>query len=99
MGCCSNFNDKYQECEFLIDEFKLIILQSSSDKYTENEREALNKFKYEKEEKIRNFLEELEKKQKNKIQKRKIQKLKNDFSEILDEDEDEEDEKNSNNDI
>ena len=97
MGCCSNFNDKYQECEFLIDELKLIILQSSSNKYTENEREALNKFKYEKEEKIRNFLEELEKKQVDEIQKRKIQKLKNDFSEILDEYDDEENEKNSNN--
>ena len=93
MGCCSNFNDKYQECEFLIDELKLIILQSSSNKYTENEREALNKFKYEKEEKIRNYLEELEKKQTDEIQNRKMQKLKNDFSEILEEDEDE---KNSN---
>ena len=99
MGCCSNFNDKYQECEFLIDELKLIILQSTSNKYTENEKEALNKFKYEKEEKIRNYLEELEKKQTDEIQKRKIQKLKNDFSEILDEDDDEENEKNSNSDI
>ena len=60
MGC-SNFDDKYQECEFLIDEFKLIIVQSSSNQYTKNEKLALDKYKYEKEEKIRNFIDELEK--------------------------------------
>ena len=42
MGC-SNFDDRYQECEFLIDEFKLIIFQSSSNQYTENEKIALDK--------------------------------------------------------
>ena len=91
MGC-SNFDDKYQECEFLIDEFKLIIFQSSSNQYTENEKLALDKytinlfFKYEKEEKIRNFIDELEKNSTDEIQKRKILKLKNDFNDILDED-------------
>ena len=43
MGC-SNFDDRYQECEFLIDEFKLIIFQSSSNQYTENEKIALDKY-------------------------------------------------------
>ena len=85
MGC-SNFDDKYQECEFLIDEFKLIIVQSSSNQYTENEKLALDKYKYEKEEKIRNFIDELEKNSTDEIQKRKILKLKNDFNDILDED-------------
>ena len=85
MGC-SNFDDKYQECEFLIDEFKLIIFQSSSNQYTENEKLALDKYKYEKEEKIRNFIDELEKNSTDEIQKRKILKLKNDFNDILDED-------------
>ena len=89
MGCCSSFNDKYQECKFLMDELKLIILQSPSNKYTENEKEALKKFKYEKEEKIRNFINEIEKNSTDEIQKRKIQKLKDDFNEILDEDDDE----------
>ena len=85
MGC-SNFSDKYQECEFLIDEFKLIISQSHSTQFTKNERLALDKYKYEKEEKIRNFIDELEKNSTDEIQKRKILKLKNDFNDILDED-------------
>ena len=85
MGC-SNFSDKYQECEFLIDEFKLIISQSHSNQFTENERLALDKYKYEKEEKIRNFLDELEKSSTDELQKRKVSKLKDEFNDILDED-------------
>ncbi len=87
MGC-SNFDDRYQECEFLIDEFKLIIFQSSSNQYTENEKIALDKYKYEKEEKIRIFLDQLEKSSTDEFQKRRILKLKNDFNDILDEDDD-----------
>ena len=41
MGC-SNFIDKYHECQLLIDEFKLIIIQSSSNNYTDKEKEALD---------------------------------------------------------
>ena len=85
MGC-SNFDDRYQECEFLIDEFKLIIFQSSSKQYTKNEKIALDKYKYEKEEKIRIFIDELEKNSTDEFQKRRILKLKNDFNDILDED-------------
>ena len=85
MGC-SNFDDRYQECEFLIDEFKLIIFQSSTNQYTENEKLALDKYKYEKEEKIRIFIDELEKNSTDEFQKRRILKLKNDFNDILDED-------------
>ena len=87
MGC-SNFDDRYQECEFLIDEFKLIIFQSSTNQYTENEKLALDKYKYEKEEKIRIFIDELEKNSTDEFQKRRILKLKNDFNDILDEDDD-----------
>ena len=87
MGC-SNFDDRYQECEFLIDEFKLIIFQSSSNQYTENEKIALDKYKFEKEEKIRIFIDELEKSSTDEFQKRRILKLKNDFNDILDEDDD-----------
>ena len=87
MGC-SNFDDRYQECEFLIDEFKLIIYQGSSNQYTKNEKLALDKYKYEKEEIIRNFIDELEKSSTDELQKRKILKLKNDFNDILDEDDD-----------
>ena len=87
MGC-SNFDDRYQECEFLIDEFKLIIFQSSSNQYTENEKIALDKYKFEKEEKIRIFIEQLEKSSTDEFQKRRILKLKNDFNDILDEDDD-----------
>ena len=87
MGC-SNFDDRYQECEFLIDEFKLIIFQSSTNQYTENEKLALDKYKYEKEEKIRIFIDELEKSSTDEFQKRRILKLKNDFNDILDEDDD-----------
>ena len=85
MGC-SNFDDRYQECEFLIDEFKLIIYQGSSNQYTKNEKLALDKYKYEKEEIIRNFIDELEKSSTDELHKRKILKLKNDFNDILDED-------------
>ena len=85
MGC-SNFDDRYQECEFLIDEFKLIIFQSSTNQYTENEKLALDKYKYEKEEKIRIFIDELEKSSTDEFQKRRTLKLKNDFNDILDED-------------
>ena len=87
MGC-SNFDDRYQECEFLIDEFKLIIFQSSTNQYTKNEKMALDKYKYEKEEKIRIFIDELEKSSTDEYQKRRILKLKNDFNDILDEDDD-----------
>ena len=87
MGC-SSFDDRYQECEFLIDEFKLIIFQSSSNQYTENEKIAIDKYKYEKEEKIRIFIDELEKNSTDEFQKRRILKLKNDFNDILDEDDD-----------
>ena len=87
MGC-SNFDDRYQECEFLIDEFKLIIFQSSSNQYTEKEKIALDKYKYEKEEKIRIFIDELEKNSTDEFQKRRVLKLKNDFNDILDEDDD-----------
>ena len=85
MGC-SNFHDRYQECESLIDEFKLIISQSSSNQYTEKERLALDKYKYEKEEKIRDSIDELEKNSTDEYQKRKVSKLKDDFNDILDED-------------
>ena len=87
MGC-SNFDDRYQEREFLIDEFKLIIFQSSSNQYTENEKIALDKYKFEKEEKIRIFIDQLEKSSTDEFQKRRILKLKNDFNDILDEDDD-----------
>ena len=87
MGC-SNFDDRYQECEFLIDEFKLIIFQSSSNQYTENEKIALDKYKFEKEEKIRILIDQLEKSSTDEFQKRRILKLKNDFNDILDEDDD-----------
>ena len=87
MGCCSNFDDKYLECEFLIDELKLIILQKSSYNYTENDRKALDKFKSEKEEAIRTLIDKLEKNLTDEIQKRKILKLKNSFNKILNEDE------------
>ena len=85
---CSNFYDRYKECEFLIDEFKLIIFQSSSNQYTENEKIALDKYKFEKEEKIRIFIDQLEKSSTDEFQKRRILKLKNDFNDILDEDDD-----------
>ena len=83
MGC-SSFNDKYQECEFLIEELKLIILHSSSNNYTENEQKAITKFKFEKKDKILVFIDELEKTITDEIQKRKVIKLKNDFNEIID---------------
>ena len=85
MGC-SSFNDKYQECGFLIEELKLIITKSFSGNYTEKEIKALNEFKYEKEDTIRNFLEDLEKESKDEIQKRKIKRLKDEFYDVLDED-------------
>ena len=85
MGC-SSFKDKYQECDFLIEEFKLIINHTNSGKYNENELKALNKFKYEKENKIREFIDELEKESKDEIEKRKIQQLKEEFYDALDED-------------
>ena len=86
MGCCSSFNDKYQECEFLIEELKLIIYQSSSNNYNENEQKAIAKFKFEKKDKILVFIDELEKTITDEIQKRKVIKLKNDFNEIIDDD-------------
>ena len=85
MGC-SSFNDKYQECGFLIEELKLIITKSFSGNYTEKEIKALNEFKYEKEDNIRHFLEDLEKESKDEIQKRKIKRLKDEFYDVLDED-------------
>ena len=61
MGCCSNFNDKYIECQFLIEELKLIIIQLSLNNYTENELKILKKIEKEKENKITIFINELEK--------------------------------------
>ena len=87
MGCCSTFNDKFQECEFLIEEYKFIIFQTSSNNYTENEQKALDKFIIEKKDKIKIYLDELEMNIIDEIQKRKILKLKNDFNEILYEEE------------
>ena len=86
MGCCSNFNDKFQQCSFIIEELKLIITQILSGKYTENEIKALNQYKYEKEDKIRVFIEELEKTNTDEIEKRKVKKLKEIFYEVLDSD-------------
>ena len=83
MGC-SSFNDKYQECEFLIEELKLIILHSSSHNYTENEQKEISKYKFEKKDKILIFIDELEKTTTDEFQKRKVIKLKNDFNEIID---------------
>ena len=95
MGCCSTFNDKLQECEFLIEEFKLIMLQTSSNNYKENEQKALEKFKIEKKDKIKIFIDELEKNIIDEIQKRKILKLRKDFNEVIYEEEN----SNSNNSI
>ena len=97
MGCWSSFNDKYQECEFLIEELKLIITQSFSGKFTENELKGLNEFKNEKEDKIRVFIEELEKTSTDEIQKRKVTKLKEIFYDVLDDDENSEPIPNNNN--
>ena len=83
MGC-SSFNDKYQECEFLIEELKLIILHISSNNYTENEQKEISKYKIEKKDKILIFIDELEKTTTDEFQKRKVIKLKNDFNEIID---------------
>ena len=83
MGCCSNFNDKYIECGFLIEELKLIIMQLSLNNYTENELKILKKFEKEKENKITIFINELEKNSIDEIQKRKIIKLRKDFNEII----------------
>ena len=66
----------------------MIIFQSSSNQYTEKEKIALDKYKYEKEEKIRIFIDELEKNSTDEFQKRRVLKLKNDFNDILDEDDD-----------
>ena len=85
MGCCSNFNDKYLECEFLIEEYKLIVIQLSINNYTENELKAIQIFNNEKEHKITAFINELEKNSIDELQKRKIIKLKNDFNEIINE--------------
>ena len=85
MGCCSNFNDKYLECEFLIEEYKLIVIQLSINNYTEKELKAIQIFKNEKEHKITAFINELEKNSIDELQKRKIIKLKNDFNEIINE--------------
>ena len=84
MGC-SSFNDKYQECRFLIEELKLIIIKTFSGNYTEKEITALNQFKYEKEDEIRDFIDKLEKESVDEIQKRKIKRLKDEFYDILDE--------------
>ena len=84
MGC-SSFNDKYQECGFLIEELKLIIIKTFSGNYTENEIIALNQFKYEKEDEIREFIDKLEKEAIDEIQKRKIKRLKDELYDILDE--------------
>lgn len=86
MGCCSNFNDKYQECKLLIEELKLIIFQSFTGKYTENEIKTLNKYKYEKEDKIRDILDKLQKESTDEIEKRKIEKLKEEFYDVIDDD-------------
>ena len=87
MGCCSSFEDQFQECGFLIEEFKLIVTKLSSKQYTENEIKALNTFKCEKEEQIREIIEEFEKSLTDEIQRRKIAKLKEEFYDVLDEDE------------
>ena len=84
MGC-SNFNDKYEECRFLIEELKIIIIKSFSGDYTENEIIVLNKFKNEKESELRDFIDKLEKESIDEIQKRKIKKLKDELYDILDE--------------
>ena len=89
MGCCSSYNDKFQNCEILIEEMKLFISQSLSGKFTEEELKTINKYKYEKEDKIRENLEDLEKTAIDEIQKRKVEKLKEEFYEVLDEDENE----------
>ena len=94
MGC-STFEDKYQECEFLIEELKFIIEQSSTNNYTENEQKAIEKFKFEKKDKIIVFIDELEKSSNDEIQKRKILKLINEFNEVIDEDEDNSESKNN----
>lgn len=85
MGC-STFNDKFQECEFLIEELKLIIVHSSINNYTENEKKAIDNLKFEKKDKIIIFIEELEKSSTDEIEKRKVLKLKNDFINIIDDD-------------
>ena len=86
MGCLS-YSDKLQNCEFLIEEMKLIISQSLSGKFTEDELKTINKYKYEKEDIIRETIEDLEKTATDEIQKRKIQRLKDEFYEVLDDDE------------
>ena len=53
--------------------------------YTENELKAIQIFKNEKEHKITAFINELEKNSIDELQKRKIIKLKNDFNEIINE--------------
>ena len=49
---------------------------------------SLDKYIFEKEEKIRIFIDQLEKSSTDEFQKRRILKLKNDFNDILDEDDD-----------
>ncbi len=85
MGCDSNFGDKYEECGFLLDEYKLIISQCSTQTYTDEEQKALNIFKEDKKKDIQKLIKKIEGDVTNFNQSKKLDELKTQFQELLEE--------------
>lgn len=85
MGCNIGFGDKYEECGFLLDEYKLFLSQMSVQTYTEKEQKALDLYKEEKKEKIAEILSSLENYLENNLQQKKYKELKETFQRLVEE--------------
>ena len=83
MGCNSYFRDKYDELDFLIEEFNQILFYNKTNKYTCEEQSILDSLKYKKKQKIEILFKEINYEAKTELQFKKLIILTEEYEKAL----------------
>ena len=86
MGCSQSVGDKYEKCEFLLDEYKLILVQNSTKNFSDDELKFIQVFKEEKKTEIQRLITEIESRELTIVQSKKLNQIKTEFQQLNDED-------------
>ena len=84
MGCNQSVGDKYERCEFLLDEYKLILIQNSIKDFSDKELKYIQLFKEEKKTEIQRLITEIESRELTIIQSKKLKQIKSEFQQLND---------------
>ena len=86
MGCSQSVGDKYEKCEFLLDEYKLILVHNSRSNFSNNELKYIKLYKEEKKTEIQQLITEIESRELTFNQSKKLNKIKSEFQQLNEED-------------